>query len=428
MRKLVGCAHTGALALLMACMLLASTGRAAPNHPLPEGQRLAWVKAREAWREAARAVVDGDLDKARPEQWAKSVALVERADWAMAEGLTTSAMQHITEATQIAADLHDTVLTERNAKRAEAMVEAYCQARARNDRFAAEVFLAALEEMIPADKRLEGSRKEVVKLPGPGPLTLILAEGVEMTFARVPSGWFVMGSNQGPTFRFKETKNGRSYELPWQFDGPPHEVILKEAFLMTRCEVTQGQWKALLGELPEGCPDLGPDYPVWFQDWKDTQTFLRALRTKCPDLIVDLPTEQQWERACRGGTGSEYYFSLDGNHLDEYEWAGCVDKPPKGPMPVGQKKPNAYGLHDMAGNVMEWCKDIYKPYAGSLMPADTVNDPMDPEGKPYAVRGGCWASPLPEQFRSACRHPSHYGMGAGFRVVVALDVRRARTP
>ena len=210
--------------------------------------------------------------------------------------------------------------------------------------------------------------------------------GVEFAFRWCPAGAFTMGS--------PKSEDGRDN------DETQHKVTLTKGFWMLETEVTQKQWKAVMGSNPD-CKFKGDNLPVENVSWTDCQEFCK----KCAQLgfPVQLPTEAQWEYACRAGTTGAY-----AGNLDEMAWYGYYSNP-KGTSkeatthPVGTKKPNAWGLYDMHGNVWEWCQDWYaKEY-----PSGSVTDPTGPSSGSYrVVRGGGWHSDA-RRCRSANR--DYYG-------------------
>jgi formylglycine-generating enzyme required for sulfatase activity len=188
-----------------------------------------------------------------------------------------------------------------------------------------------------------------------------------MEFALIQPGEFMMGSDKGN-----------------DDEKPMHEVRLSKPFYLGKYEVTQGQWQAVMGNNPsrfKGDPNL----PVEQVSWEDVQAFIRKLNAIDGGTTYRLPTEAEWEYAARAGTTTAYSFGDDPPLLGEYAWYSGNAKGKT--HPVGQKKSNAWGLHDMHGNVWEWVQDWYsKPY-----PSGTVTDPQGPaSGSIRVYRGGSW--------------------------------------
>ncbi len=196
---------------------------------------------------------------------------------------------------------------------------------------------------------------------------------------------------------------------------PPHRVRITRGFYLGIHEVTAGQWKAVMGKDPS---DVGTDHtPVECVNWLDCQDFLERLnRRQRGTRVFRLPMEAEWEYACRAGTTTEYPWgngirgcARHANVADEsakegipgfVEYARGERDGSVQTAPVGSYEPNAWGLHDMIGNVQEWCQDYYSPTYYSTSPAD---DPPGPRtGQNRVSRGGCWAS-KPTSCRSAFR-------------------------
>ncbi len=247
-----------------------------------------------------------------------------------------------------------------------------------------------------------GDRKEIA-LPG----------GVKMAFAYCPRGTFMMGSN-----------NGKSDEKP------VHEVRLTKGFWMGVTPVTQAQWQAIMGNNPSYFK--GAELPVEQVSWDEAVQFCKAVQQKC-GIELRLPTEAEWEYACRAGTTTEYYSGngdaalrqvgwFEGNtgrstHVAAKVFEFVTGIPGASTRPVSQLKANAWNLHDMHGNVWEWCTDWYDAvyYGGS---PDTDPVCQDCEQKYKILRGGSWYH-YPTKCRSATRYmdlPFNRMHMFGFRV------------
>ncbi len=209
-------------------------------------------------------------------------------------------------------------------------------------------------------------------------------------------------------------------------EGPQHEVRLTRAFLLQATEVTQGQWKAVMGTNPSEFSACGDPCPVEYVSWFDAVAYANALSKAegleaCYEIAgIDvrwpkglacqgyrLPTEAEWEYAARAGTTADRYGDLDAVAWHE-------DNSHEKTHPVGEKAANAWGLSDMLGGVWEWCWDWSAPYA-----AAPVTDPMGPRTGAYRViRGGAWTYG-PKFARAACRNHNEPGvdyMFLGFRL------------
>jgi formylglycine-generating enzyme required for sulfatase activity len=193
---------------------------------------------------------------------------------------------------------------------------------------------------------------------------------------------------------------------------PRHGVTLRRGYWLGTTPVTREQYQALMGASPSGHKG-GPGCPV------DRVSFVDCVRC-CEQLAgmlgrpVRLPTEAEWEYACRAGTATAYSSGADPVSLDRHAW--CATSAGGRPHAVGQKKPNTWGLYDMHGNVREWCLDYHGRY-----PEEEVCDPRGPScGVSRVLRGGSWS--LSELLcRSACRGaevPDSRSEGNGFRLVL----------
>ena len=200
-------------------------------------------------------------------------------------------------------------------------------------------------------------------------------------------------------------------------DETAHEVTLTKPYYIDKYEVTQEQYQEVMGNNPIHCDFNGRGLPVQGVTWYDAQEFCKKVSEKTGS-VVRLPTEAEWERACRAGTKTTYYTGDAETDLDR---AGWYKKNSKGtPHPVGQKTPNGWGVYDMHGNVWEWCADWHEDYG-----AEAVTDPQGPsDGNARVLRNGCWGKP-PIECRSANRggggfpsQPGFHGFGNGFRAVV----------
>ncbi len=246
----------------------------------------------------------------------------------------------------------------------------------------------------------------VLTLPGTGE--------VKLTLRRIPAGTFIMGLPMEQTRR-----EIRSFNIPGPVpdQGPTHEVTLSKPFYMGVYEVTQEQWEAVMGANPSHFGKK-PTHPVEKVSWDDVQAFIEKLNTMGLGTFR-LPTEAEWEYACRADTTTSFYWGNDpdGGMIADYAWFDRNSR--SSTHPVGQKKPNAWGLYDMGGNVFELCQD----YTGDY-PSDSQTDPTGPEsGSDRVCRGGCWHYPS-GWCRSALRdrHSSSRGYEwYGFRLVRTIE-------
>lgn len=206
------------------------------------------------------------------------------------------------------------------------------------------------------------------KLPPPAGKTLRNSIGME--FVLIPAGEFLMGSNGGVSD-----------------ENPVHTVRLSKPFYLGKYEVMQGQWQAVMGNNPsyfKGDPNL----PVEQVSWDDVQEFIRKLNAKEGGTKYRLPTESEWEYVARAGTTTAYSFGDNPRQLGEYAW--YYENSGSKTHPVGQKKPNPWGLYDMHGNVWEWVQDRYQDRYSAYTSA-VVTDPQGPSsGSGRVARGGSW--------------------------------------
>jgi formylglycine-generating enzyme required for sulfatase activity len=191
------------------------------------------------------------------------------------------------------------------------------------------------------------------------------------------------------------------------------DVTLSKGFLMATAPVTHSQWQKVMGNNPSHFKENGNNCPVEQVSWKDAHQFIDKLNEMEQTKHYCLPTEAQWEYACRAGSTTQYCFGDDEKRLNDYAW---YDKNSGGKThPVKQKKPNAWGLYDIHGNVWEWCEDWYGDY-----PIEPVTDPTGPASGAYRViRGGSWFF-YPRNLRSAFRYfysPGNRNYHIGFRLL-----------
>jgi len=222
-------------------------------------------------------------------------------------------------------------------------------------------------------------------------LILDLGGGVTMKLALIPAGKFTMGEG-----------------------SDQHEVTLSKPFYMGVMEVTQAQYQAIMGTNPSFFK--GAMNPVETVSWDDATEFCKKLSEKTRQA-VRLPAEAEWEYACRAGTATAFSFGDADSALGDYAWYSANNGDTT--HPVGQKKPNAWGLFDMHGNVWEWCADWFDKY-----PKGAATDPQGPASGTYRVlRGGGWFGD-PGFCRSAFRvrsAPVNRDISDGFRVAVSVS-------
>jgi formylglycine-generating enzyme required for sulfatase activity len=194
-------------------------------------------------------------------------------------------------------------------------------------------------------------------------------------------------------------------------------VRIKKPFYLGQTEVTQAQWRAVLRDNPAF--HRGENVPVTGAKWVDAQTFCTSM-AHVTGRKVRLPSEAEWEYACRAGTTSAFSFGDDRALLSEYAWAG--PDAPRRASDVCGKRPNPWGLCDMHGNVWEWCEDVYHD-TYERAPADGSAWTSETDGHGRVLRGGAWFGPI-DNSRSAARIRRPVYMRAayvGLRVVVEAE-------
>ena len=240
-----------------------------------------------------------------------------------------------------------------------------------------------------------------------------------MKFVYVPGGCFQMGQTKADKAQLIKKVGKKNYKKYYQDELPRHEVCVK-GFWMGKYEVTQAQWQAVMGSNPSNFQ--GVDRPVEMVSWNDAQEFLRKLNATIEthgraSLQFRLPSEAEWEYAARAGTQTVYSFGDDSDQLGDYAWfnANSGNKT----HPVGQKKPNAFGLYDMHGNVWEWQSDTYHENYNGAPTDGSAWESLGDEKAKKLLRGGSWSN-VPNLVRSANRdrsEPGYQGSDFGLRVV-----------
>ena len=223
-----------------------------------------------------------------------------------------------------------------------------------------------------------------------------IRKGLNLDFVDIPAGSFLMGSND------------------YDNEKPIHQVTLK-AFQMSKYPITQKQYHSVMGNNPSNFQG-DENHPVEQVSWDDAVAFCKKL-SKMTGQNVKLPSEAQWEYACRAGSTGKYFFGDDVNQLKEYAWYN--ENSGSKTHPVGEKLANSWGLHDMHGNVWEWCEDVWhEDYNGA--PVDGSVWLTGGEQTIRSLRGGSWYDGV-ILCRSAIRHRYVAGKRnyfVGFRVVV----------
>jgi formylglycine-generating enzyme required for sulfatase activity len=235
-------------------------------------------------------------------------------------------------------------------------------------------------------------------------LTVDLGGGVTMEFVLIAPGEFMMGSPDSDSDADGDEK-------------PQHRVRITKPFYLGKYEVTQAQWKAVMGDNPSYFKgDL--QRPVEQVSWEDAVRFCSRLGQK-DGKTYRLPTEAEWEYAARAGSATKWCFGDSESELGDYAWYERNSSSTT--HPVGGKKPNAWGLCDMHGNVWEWCADWYESDYYRSSPPDDPNGPSS--GASRVLRGGSWCYLFAGYPRSARRGGLHPGLR-----IRNVGFRAARTP
>jgi formylglycine-generating enzyme required for sulfatase activity len=272
-----------------------------------------------------------------------------------------------------------------------------------------------LAAVAPPSCQRAGAPQAVSALP-----VISTSSGGELVL--IPAGFFEMGS-----------RYGRDEEKP------AHKVWI-DSFLMDRHEVSQADYEAhgKIEAFPNPSHFQAADLPVEQVTWPQAARYCNARSrreglqpcynedTGACDFAANgyrLPTEAEWEYACRAGTDSDYSFGGEARQLGDFAW--FADNSVKKTHPVGRKKPNPWGLFDIHGNVAEWCQDVYDPGYFKSSPEKNPRGPDD--GKEYVLRGGSWKSPA-DALRSASRIGENPGFSDACLARDAIGFRCVRRP
>ncbi len=266
----------------------------------------------------------------------------------------------------------------------------------------------------------------VIVLTGCGSNETFVIKEINLEMVKCPEGSFMMGSPDEEHKTTKEFFNIIGHKDAFKFDYSEklHLVTFTKPFYIGKYEVTQSQYSALMDKNPSEF--IGANNPVEMVSYDDAKAFCDKMNLKYLNILpkgykFDLPTEAQWEYACRAGTntalnnGKNLTKESACSNLDEVAWYS--ENSGKTTHEVGQKKPNAWGIYDMHGNVWEWCRDWYGEY-----PKEDVTDPTGAySGYCRVYRGGSWNNYVSD-CRSAYRNysgPGNRDNGLGFRIVLS---------
>lgn len=246
-------------------------------------------------------------------------------------------------------------------------------------------------------------------------LTVTLKPGdVKMTFCYIPPGTFTMGSQKSDPDRAAD-------------ETPAHEVKITKGFWLGKHEVSQAQWKAVMETNPLAERHASEEtHPVTYVSWKDCQAFVEKLN-RMGETEFRLPTEAEWEYACRAGTKTRFFWGDETANVDSFAWIPGNSGGRLQTHPWGMKLPNPWGLHDTVGSVGEWCQDRYERY-----PAAPQTDPQGPsEGDARLYRGRYFTAQISSDPRAGveyCRSAARAHSGeesrlrfVGLRVLLVHD-------
>ena len=239
-----------------------------------------------------------------------------------------------------------------------------------------------------------------------------ITNSIGMKLVLIHAGSFTMGSPDG--------------EIGRQDNEMPHEVTISKSYYLGVYEVTQDQYERVMGKNPSSFK--GPKNPAEMVSWDDAISYCTKLsgmpEEEIAGRVYRLPTEAEWEYACRSTSTTSYCFGDPVASLFEYCWS--MENSDKQPLPVGEKKANRWGLHDMYGNVFELCQDVESPY-----PSEFDTDPIELiRGTFRVLRGGSCVTDAEK-----CRSASRYGQPGpirgddiGFRVAMSLPSKKSQPP
>jgi serine/threonine-protein kinase len=274
------------------------------------------------------------------------------------------------------------------------------------------VLIAGLVVLLIVHARPDGKPRPGTDVKTVPETAKVITNSIGMKLRLIPPGKFAMGSLPNEVGRRAD-------------EGPQHNVTISRPYYIGVYEVTQQQYAAVMGTNPAVFGKTnggGPDHPVENVHWHDAVAFCQKLTDSTAEKSAGrsyrLPTEAEWEYACRAGSQTPYYFE-SAAELPKHAWYSPTANART--HPVGKCEPNPWGLYDMYGNVWEWCSDYYAPYT----PADAIDPTGVATGTMHVFRGGAW-NDVASDMRSA--HRWHFGVGSaqfniGFRVVCEVRGR-----
>ena len=263
--------------------------------------------------------------------------------------------------------------------------------------------------LFPGWGNAQGTSTLTVTIPG-------LASGAKpLEMILIPAGTFMMGSPESEPDHF-------------EIEQPQHQVTITQPFYMGKYEITQAQWQAVMGNNPANNKS-GNNYPVELVTWDDCQEFISTLNTLGLGTFR-LPTEAEWEYACRAGTTTRFYWGNDPilTNIGSYEW--YISNSENHTHEAGLKMPNPWGLFDMGGNVAEWCQDWFG--SGGYQSSNPQTDPQGPASGTSRIHRSGFANQEERFGRSANREflqPTIRGYFIGLRLVrVSVEPTPTLTP
>lgn len=263
-----------------------------------------------------------------------------------------------------------------------------------------------------------------------------------MALVLIPPGEFMMGASDKDRALFldaakaSDVPEAKAAEVLADSEQPQHRVRIARPFYLAKCELTRGQWLSVMNDDPSPAEHReSADHPMRNMSWDASHGFFKALNAASTEehFTYTLPTEAQWEYACRAGTTTMWHFGDDASAIEKYGWfKGSADGQLQ---PVGQLLPNPFGLYDMYGNLWEWCADKYSPDYYRVSPANDPPGPAESSGPLWnppgweaanwvVTRGGAYGS-IAAWCRSGIRNGSlRHKTSHAIRVAIQIDPAR----
>jgi len=360
-------------------------------------------------KKALQAKIDAERNKREYDKWvARAQTSENEGDLPAAVKFYQNAQQYTNQSPWLQSKI---VLLNNEIAEAEKLKEfnkLLAYAKARDNKTDGKDALKALAQALalyPNHMEALGLQKKIQIYFRPLNAGDVVTNSIGMKLVYIPAGEFMMGSPSSESQRDSD-------------EGPQHRIRISKGFYMGQTEVTQAQWEAVMGNNPSHFK--GDNLPVETVSWNDMVEFCKNL-SQMESKTYTLPSEAQWEYACRAGSTTAYCFGDSSTLLEDYAWHGYEPSAAK-PHPVGQKRPNKWGLYDMHGNVWEWCQDWYSE---DYYKKSRSVDPEGPNtGSARVLRGGSWYIRGDYNFRSAARRwlaPDDRIFDYGFRVVMEIN-------